>query len=309
MHGVRTRAWVLLVGGLAVSACGGGGVCGDGHKDRGEDCDDGNAVDDDNCTNACRFHAPETLDATIRWTFNQGAGPRFDKDSCFDMHVTTADVEIRDMANSAVVFTASESCGYKQTTFLDIPAGTYRVRLSLRDTEGALMTTDVVEQLFTISSQDVDVTVNVPYEAWKNDYTGTFFFRLHWGAMGTDCGAASPPIARHQLTLARDGDAVTATTDSGDALDGTSSGACRPLGESFPQSVEDIPWGTYSFRVVGLDDTGTAQFDETFETFVGAGASNPEMDFVVGSLAVDAGPDGGGPDGGGPDGGAGGAAR
>jgi cysteine-rich repeat protein len=34
----------------------GGGVCGDGNVDPGEDCDDGNMVDDDACSNACALN-------------------------------------------------------------------------------------------------------------------------------------------------------------------------------------------------------------------------------------------------------------
>ena len=79
-------------------------------------------------------------------------------------------------------------------------------------------------------------------------------------------------------------------------------GDCRSLGEEFPQSALEVPWGPYVFTVVGLDGGGETQFEETFDTFVGAGVSNPEMDFVVDSLTPDAGvPDAGVADAGVPD--------
>jgi cysteine-rich repeat protein len=284
-------------------ACGGGDPeCGNGVMEDGEGCDDGNDVNDDNCTNACQLNLPETLDATIKWAFNKNAAPLFDQDSCFDMRVTNVEVEIRHTSNNEAVFTGAETCGFKQVTFLDIPAGDYLARVSPFDIDGNLKTVAVIEQLFTISTQDVEVTVNVPYDQWKDDYTGTFFFRLHWGAMGVDCAAGVPPVAQHRLTLEREGTPVSQLTDVGDRLNGTMPGACRSLSEEFPQSALLVPWGPYELIVVGLDSGGEPQFAKTFDTFVGAGVSNPEMDFVVNSLAPDAGvPDAGSPDAGVPD--------
>ena len=54
------------------------------------------------------------------------------------------------------------------------------------------------------------------------------------------------------------------------------------------------------FHIVGLDSGGVPQFQQSFETFVGAGLSNPDMQFVVRSLNE---PDAGVPDAGAPDGG------
>jgi len=295
---------VVLAGAvLALAGCGGGDAeCGNGEREEGEACDDGNDINDDNCTNSCQLNLPETLDATVKWAFNKDAAPLFDQDSCFDMGVTQVDVEIRHTSNSEAVFTASETCGFKQVTFLDIPPGDYLARVSPLDIDGELKTNAVIEQLFTISTQDVEVTVNIPFDQWKDSYTGTFFFRLHWGAMGVDCSAAGPAVAKHRLKLERDGTSVSQRTDVGDRLDGTMPGNCRSLSEQFPQSVLELPWGPYVFTVQGLDSGGETQFEKTFDTFVGAGVSNPEMDFIVDSLTPDAGvPDAGTPDAGVPD--------
>jgi cysteine-rich repeat protein len=55
--------WLVVIGlGLGSMACSGGGdagtakaVCGDGKKQSGEECDDGNEVDDDGCSNRCKL--------------------------------------------------------------------------------------------------------------------------------------------------------------------------------------------------------------------------------------------------------------
>jgi hypothetical protein len=58
----------------------------------------------------------------------------------------------------------------------------------------------------------------------------------------------------------------------------------------FPQSALEVPFGFATFTLEGRDGTGTPQFAETFDTFVGAGVSNPEIEFDVNSLTPDAGP-------------------
>ena len=61
--GAVTLALLALLAGATLQGCGGGGGgaaaprCGDGHLDAGEECDDGNAVNNDGCTNTCRLPA------------------------------------------------------------------------------------------------------------------------------------------------------------------------------------------------------------------------------------------------------------
>lgn len=294
------RTFPLVVAGVLFSSCGGGdsdSICGNMIVEAGEGCDDGNLVNDDNCTNACQLNLPDTLDARVKWAFNRDAAPLFDVDSCFDMGVSRVTVEIENTSTNEVL-SGEETCGFRQVTFTDIDAGDWLARLSPLNSDDELMTTEVIQQLFTISTADVEVEVNIPYEKWKNDYTGTYFFRLHWGQMDVDCAAAVPPVAKNKLTLERDGVPVMQLTEDGVRLDGTMPGDCISLDEQFPQSALMVPWGPYTFRVQGLDSAGDPQFDETFDTFVGAGLSNPEMQFVVRSLNE---PDAGLPDGGLPD--------
>ncbi len=283
-------------------SCGGddsSAVCGNMVVEAGEGCDDGNMINDDNCTNFCQLNLPDTLDARIKWAFNRDAAPLFDADSCFDLGVSRVLVEIEHTTSNEVLM-GEETCGFRQVTFIDIAAGDWLARIRPVNTDGDLMTTEVIQQLFTISTADVEVELNVPYDKWKNDYAGTYFFRLHWGQMDIDCTAAAPPVVQHEMTLERGGVAVTQVTGDDHRLDGTAPGDCISLDEQFPQDALLVPWGPYMFHVVGLDSGGVAQFQESYETFVGAGLSNPEMHFVVRSLNE---PDAGAPDAGGPDGG------
>src|SRR4051794_1405055 len=51
---------VALLGCLSLAGCGGGNnaVCGDGHVDPGEECDDGNETNGDGCSSACKTELP-----------------------------------------------------------------------------------------------------------------------------------------------------------------------------------------------------------------------------------------------------------
>ena len=78
----------------------------------------------------------------------------------------------------------------------------------------------------------------------------------------------------------------------GTPLNGSAEGDCLaadPTVEQFPQSALMVPFGAATFTVEGLDAARDVQFSETFDTFVGAGISNPELVFDVASTAPDAG--------------------
>ena len=42
-----------------------GGFCGDGNTDLGEQCDDGNAIDNDGCSASCMLENPDPLDCVL----------------------------------------------------------------------------------------------------------------------------------------------------------------------------------------------------------------------------------------------------
>jgi cysteine-rich repeat protein len=298
------RRLLSLAGGLALSAgfvaasCGGGDddpFCGDGihQPEIGEQCDDGNLDDTDNCRNNCTTNLPGVT--TIGWAFNKDPAPMFTNDSCTDLRVITVEVTV----DGPVTETMSDSCSLRQVVFQGIPAGTYTVRVKPLDINGDLMI-DAPIELSTDLGPGTMIEIDVPPDRWLRSYTGTFFFRILWG--GQDCDDASPPVTQHRLTLEQGGSPVSVTTENGDPLDGSGPGACQLFSAEFPQSALMVPFGAATFTIEGLDSGGTPQFRESFDTFVGAGISNPELHFDVNSLAPDAGVPDAGPDGGpGPD--------
>jgi cysteine-rich repeat protein len=281
---------------LTLAGCGDDAAfCGDGKVDPGEECDDGNDDQTDFCRE-CRTFLPATL--TIKWEFNKNEAPMFTGDSCIDLGVSSVEVEVV----GPVTRSASETCSLRQVVFNDLAAGTYVVRVTPRNSGDQPLVAAPVEATVPFDEQSLIHEVVVPYDAWTGDHDGTFYFRVLWG--GADCATAAPPVAQHRFLLESGGGPVSMVTDDGDPLDGSATGPCRPIGEEFPQSAQAVPWGPATFTITGYDSGGTAQFEETFDTFVGAGASNPEYEFDVNSLTPDAGvPDAGVPDAGVADGG------
>ena len=91
---IRWHLLPLLCLALVATACdspdgtGSNGRCGDGLRASGEECDDGNAIDDDECTNACT--TATCGDGIARTDLGEGVigseacddGNDFDGDSC-----------------------------------------------------------------------------------------------------------------------------------------------------------------------------------------------------------------------------------
>lgn len=280
---------VALAAALALAGCGDDApYCGDGNVDPGEECDDGNDDQTDFCRE-CRTFLPAQL--TIKWELNKNESPMFTGDSCLDLGVSTVEVEVIGPVTRA----SSETCSLRQVVFTDLPAGTYVVRVTPRDSGDQPLVAAPVEATVPYTGETLIHEVVVPYEAWSGSYDGTFYFRVLWG--GADCSAAVPPVATHRFLLEVGGGPVTVVTDEGDSLDGSATGPCRAIGEEFPQSAQGVPWGPATFTITGYDSGGTPQFEESFDTFVGAGPNNPEYEFDVNSLTPDAGvPDAGVPD-------------
>jgi hypothetical protein len=219
---------------------------------------------------------------TVKWTFNDQAIPEFSGDNCTDLGIRTVEV---DLSGAGGEFHATEQCSFRQVVFAGIPPGAYDVQLRPLDVDGELVTRDVVlRQLMFDGGLREESVMNVEPNDWAGSHPGTFFFRLRWD--GQDCSTASPPVAHHvlALTMSQEKVPLQMTTTAGDPIDGSAPGACQSFTQMFPQSVLEAPFGFATFQVVGLDSTGTRYFEQTFETFVGAGLSNPEMVFDVASL-------------------------
>ena len=268
------RALALLWCAL-VAAC--GAVCGDGKAEGGEQCDDGNTVDGDGCSADCR--AQETND-----TFVQFAS--FIAEQFFDGFVETcsgleiAQVEVT--VTGPVTRTERVDCNFGQIKLSSLPAGTYVATALAFDGAGAAISRGLARADFAVGAGDLNVSIGWPFEDFTRSYSGTFFFRVLWG--GADrCAEAVPAVTRQRLILARDGLPLG-------GVDGSATGPCRDGADSLSQAVVNLPWGPARFTVSGEDDTGRTLFQGSFDTFVGAGLSNPPMAVDVPSILPDAGP-------------------
>lgn len=215
----------------------------------------------------------------VKWSFNAYPERGFPMDSCTDMGVAKVAVDVQDV--SGVVTSLVEDCGIAQAVFSGLEPGDYTVFVMPLDGAGAGMLSAPISGTVAAGTLEVptEVTVNVPYEAWPPGYNGTFLFRLSWG--GVSCDAATPVIVDQTIKLVVNGVAQTLTTDDGQVTNGTDKKPCKKLTDEFPQSVLNVPFGPATFLVQGFDDTGTMSFGTSFETFVGAGISNPTLTFDV----------------------------
>lgn len=288
----------LLVAGLALATLqcvsGDDAVCGDGRMEGGEACDDGNDNEFDACTSACT--ARTGLDVVVDWSF---ISPEFNE-GCGGIDATHVQLDVTGPTASSLRL----GCGDSQHMYLALAPGEYTVagqvwRVDLLGQLPDEAVTNVVTTPFTVTDPPsapppLMVPLVFAFEDFLESYTGKYYFKLRWGGVDT-CAAAVPPVARHRLLLERDGAPLDGLTDAGDRIDGTSPGPCRDFADT--QNVDGLPWGPAMLHIVGLDADGVARFEGSFETFVGAGVSNPVLELDVPSNAPDAGvPDAGPPD-------------
>ena len=268
---------VCLVGSVSaaaflVSCSSSDPFCGDGTRDPGEQCDDGNRNHDDFCNNQCIVVLPPQL--TIRWEFNSDQTLGFSGDSCTDLGVFRVAVELMGPGGP---YEMQEGCALRQVVFSDLPSGDYTARLTPLGAGDTSKTSTPIEHSFSLSGSRTE-TVVVPNTAWTSDYTGTLFFRVSWA--GQDCSSATPSVDEQILELKVDGVTVAGTTLAGDPLDGSAPGNCQSVSAEFPQTARDVPFGRAEFTVRGRSN-GDVAFENTFDTFIGAGPTNPEYLFDV----------------------------
>lgn len=219
----------------------------------------------------------------VKWKFNNYPQWKFDSDACSDVGAITVRVEMTQVEDPSITDFADKGCGEGQATFIDLPPGTYRVNVLPLDVDGTVLVTAGVagEVLAGTSGANTEVTVNVPYTAWTQRYTGQFLYRLSWGGPTMSCATATPPVVRQNLTLTAGGQVVTIRNDRGDKLDGSMDYPCWALTEMFPQSVMGLPFGPATLVVVGEDQQNNVVYRTTFDTFIGAGVFNPTLSFDV----------------------------
>jgi hypothetical protein len=216
----------------------------------------------------------------VKWQFDHYPEWSFPFDSCVDFGVNKVHVDA--VGDDGSMVSTEDDCGTGQVTFDGLLAQNYTMYVAPRDFGGA----DLISFPSSGTVQggqyaaDTTVTVNVPWTAWLGSYTGTFLWRLSWG--GVTCADAMPmPVVTQVLTLMVNGNAVTSLTDSGHRLDGTDPEPCRGLDDNFPQSATTVPFGPATLIVEGRDVTNHMMFHHEFDTFVGAGVTNPTITYDV----------------------------
>jgi cysteine-rich repeat protein len=266
-------AAVAVVASTALTGC--GPSCGNGEVESGEQCDDGNDNETDTCR-ACQTYAiPVTV---LRWGFNDDPERGFAGDSCSDMGATTVRVELTGPAGVAIAPVDAE-CSGSQAVFADLPVGAYQAAFTPLDAEGTSLVTTPHVLAFEATSASATFDTIIPYTQWAGDYTGTFFFRITYD--GGDCVAATPPVLQQRLRLRIDGDLYGGETETGQALNGSELAACEDASAEFPQTVIAAPFGPATFELEGLDEFGDVAFSDSFDTFIGAGVSNPPLTFAL----------------------------
>jgi hypothetical protein len=272
---VAAGACLLLfgaAGALAVAAsCGGGGdpVCGDGVVQDGEQCDDGNDNEEDYCRACFAFLPPRTI---VKWSFNAAAAPGFTQDACVDVGASS----VRVTMSGPTTVTLDDMCSTYQVVFDDLPPGVYTAAVEPLDADGNLLVDAPVMAEVTAGTADVEQTIDIPFDAWVGPYTGTFYFKVHF--QGMDCAPAG--VNEHRITMRVNGTLVSQMTEQGQRLDGSEAGPCVN-GNGMPQKALGLPFGPATIEIEGIDTGGTDAYIGSFETFVGAGANNPPIDFDV----------------------------
>ncbi|MBE7448757.1 MAG: hypothetical protein HS111_07675 [Kofleriaceae bacterium] len=280
---------------LGVPSCGGGDpVCGDGVVEGTEQCDDGDDDETDECRACVAFIPPRTV---VKWEFNAMAAPGFTADGCIDVGASRVRIELSRPQAGPVPDAQEVGCSMRQVTYSELAAGTYTAALTPLDSDGqSLVTAPVSAEVAanTVYNTVTETLIVVPPTAWARPMTGTFFYLLRWG--GVDCAAAAPPVATQTVTLTVNGTVVAQQANVGSTvypvyrLDGSQPVTCVLSTPSLAEAARMVPFGHATLAVSGRDSGGTEWFRHTFETFVGAGVSNPILTFDVPSI-IDAGVD------------------
>ncbi|HUS33428.1 MAG TPA: hypothetical protein VMZ53_33230 [Kofleriaceae bacterium] len=214
---------------------------------------------------------------TIKWVFNRYPERGFQMDSCTDLGVSKVGVDVVDSAGN--VQSLQTDCGNGQLAFFGLAEGDYTVYVAPLDAGGNGLVTAPAQGTVTAGpvGDNREVTVNVPVEAWIGPYDGSFLFRISWGGMSCE----TTDIKDQVVTLKVNGVVQSVLTDDGQMLNGADKKPCKRLTDEFPQTAKHAAFGMATLLIEGYDATDNMRFSHQFDTFVGAGISNPTLTFDV----------------------------
>lgn len=218
-------------------------------------------------------HVP--VNTTVTWLFDSYPALGISEgDSCNDLGVDKVQIDLTGPEPA----TMTGSCTDRQVVFLDLVPGAYAAAVTPLDVNGTTLVKTPVALTVNAGETNSMTQVNVPWDAWTTAYTGSFYFKIAWG--GSDCAAASPPVDTQTVTLAENGTPTALKSDDGTKLDGTQAEPCR-AGAKAITLVAQMPFGPATIQIIGKDSGGLVQYKHQFDTFVGAGISNPTIVYDV----------------------------
>ena len=269
----------VMVVGTAVVSCdeqSAQSYCGDGTRDPGEECDDGNKWNNDGCSSVCTLEiAHTTLNANVG--INRGVVPGYEGDACSSV---AKHLVIEGSGPDGYVLEHREldcAMGYNGWPFYDVPGGHYVITMQLftEDLGGNLVALtepkdgegDVVQGL------SATIYVDFDFRDFNQSFTGNLKWQYDWSAAGpgdggvadggmpdggtqggVPCAAANPPVAKVRITLRNEqGQVVSDQTSLDTPTNGSQRVDCHVFGSSDAEVVSGLPWGIYEMTLEGLD--------------------------------------------------------
>lgn len=238
--------------------------------------------DDGVCQDPSLPHCGLQGHTVVKWQFDHYPEWSFPFDSCTDFQVNKVHVDA--VGPTGMVTSKSDDCGAGQVTFDGLTEGDYTMLVAPTDFSNADLVSTPASGPIAAGTfgNDTMTTIYVPYTSWINGptYTGTFLFSITWGGM--ECAMAATPVVTQVVTLTIGGVPVAAVADNGQRLDGTDPKPCYSTTTTgFPQSATMLPFGPAQLTIVGKDAADATIYTKTFDTFIGAGITNPTLTFDV----------------------------
>ena len=276
-----------VVVGAAVASCdeqSAGPYCGDGTKDPGEECDDGNKWNNDGCSSVCMLEIAHTV-LTANVGINRGVVPGYAGDACSAL----AKVLVIDGTGPDGYQLEHQeldcSMGYNGWPFYDIPGGHYVITMQLftEDTGGSLvaLTSAKDGEVDVVAGSDRnEVYVDLDFRDFNQSFTGNLKWQYDWSTappndagvadgglpdggtlVGVKCAEATPPVSQIRITLRNEqGQVVNELTSLGTPTTGNQRKPCHDFGASDAEVVSALPWGIYEITLEGLEAANSVAF-------------------------------------------------